>query len=308
MDVDIANIMHKKKTHKYKRSQIISFVILLVVCTLWALPLIYMFGTSFKTKEEVISNPTGLFPSSWEGFAGFDNYAGFIIREGQLDNMPKWMFNSIFSAVCGVALTLILCSTAAYAFVFCKFRGRKILFKILIFSMTIPGVIGTTAQFAIFANIGKSMDALNSYGYLYFWLIVPGCAGVYNMYLLKNFLDSIPMDIVESARTDGASNFRIFTRIIMPLAKSTLLLIGLFAFTGSWNNLLWPQLIISATGNVTGWNTVTTALAGHAANNSLGSLGVNMATAVFSLIPIMIVFAFTQNRMIEGMATTGIKQ
>lgn len=308
MDNDILNIMRKKKTHKYSKSQIISFVILLVVCILWALPLIYMLGNSFKTKEEIIINPTGLLPSSLEGFAGIDNYAGFIIREGQLDNMPKWMFNSIFAAVCGVALTLILCSTAAYAFAFCNFKGREILFKILIFSMTIPGVIGTTAQFAIFANIGKSLEALNSYGYLYFWLIVPGCASVYNMYLLRNFLVSIPKDIVESARTDGASNFKIFIKIIMPLAKSTLLLIGLFAFTGSWNNLLWPQLIIAATGNIKGWNTVTTALAGHASNNTLGSMGVNMATAVFSLIPIMIVFAITQDRMIEGMATTGIKQ
>ena len=174
--------------------------------------------------------------------------------------------------------------------------------------MTIPGVIGTTAQFAIFANVGKSISSLSSYWYLYFWLIVPGCASVYNMYLLRNFLVSIPKDIVESAKTDGASNFKIFIKIIMPLAKSTLLLIGLFAFTGSWNNLLWPQLIIAATGNVEGWNTVTTALAGHASNNTLGSMGVNMATAVFSLIPIMIVFAITQDRMIEGMATTGIKQ
>lgn len=308
MQNDTIVIMQKRKTHKYTKGQIIAFAILLVVCILWAFPLIYMLGASFKTKEEIILNPTGLFPSSWEGFAGIDNYAGFIIRDGKLDNMPKWMFNSLMSAFFGVALNLILSTTASYAFVFCNFKGRKTLFKILLFSMTIPGVIGTTAQFAIFANIGKSLEFIGKYWYAYFWIIVPGCASVYNMYLLKSFLESIPKDIVESARTDGASNFRIFMRIIMPLAKSTLLLIGLFAFTGSWNNLLWPQIVLSASGNVTGWNTVTTALAGHANSNTLGSMGVNMATAVFSLIPIIIVFVFTQNRMIEGMATTGVKQ
>lgn len=307
MQNDTIITMHKKKAHKYTKGQIIAFAILLVVCILWAFPLIYMLGASFKTEQEIVLNPTGLFPSSWEGFAGIDNYAGFIIREGKLDNMPKWMMNSLMSAFFGVALNLILCTTASYAFVFCNFRGRKTLFKILLFSMTIPGIIGTTASFAIFANIGKSIDAIGEYWYLYFWIIVPGCASVYNMYLLKNFLESIPKDIVESARTDGASNFRIFARIIMPLAKSTMLLIGLFAFTGSWNNLLWPQIVISASGNHEGWHTVTTALAGHATSNSLGSMGVNMATAVFSLIPIIIVFVFTQNRMIEGLATTGVK-
>ena len=307
MQNDTIITMQKKKTHKYTKGQIIAFAILLIVCILWTFPLIYMLGASFKTEEEIVLNPTGLFPSSWKGFAGIDNYAGFIIRDGKLDNMPKWMFNSLMSAFLGVTITLILCTTASYAFVFCNFRGRKVLFRILLFSMTIPGIIGTTASFAIFANIGKSIDAIGQYWYLYFWIIVPGCASVYNMYLLKNFLESIPKDIVESARTDGASNFRIFARIIMPLAKSTLLLIGLFAFTGSWNNLLWPQIVISASGNNVGWNTVTTALAGHATSNSLGSMGVNMATAVFSLIPIIIVFVFTQNRMIEGLATTGVK-
>ena len=300
------NILHQKNQSKINVSKIVAFVLLFIVCFIWILPLLYMLGTSFKDEIDLITNPTGLLPT--KGHWTLEHYTGFIIREGQLDNLPKWMMNSIFVAVMSVVLTIIVDAFAAYAFVFLNLRGKETLFKLLLMSMTIPGVIGTTTSFAMFATIGKSLDLLTQQWYVFFWLIFPGLSGVFNMYLMKNFLDSIPKDIVESARSDGAKDFRIFISIIMPLAKSTILLIALFVFTGSWNNLLWPQLILGATGNITGWSTVTVALTGYAAGDSLTRNGIAMATSVFSLIPIVIVFIFTQNKMIEGMATTGIKQ
>ena len=110
---------------------------------------------------------------------------------------------------------------------------------------------------------------------------------------------------MESAKSDGASNAKIFFRIVCPLAKSTVMLIVLFTFTGSWNNLLWPQLLLA--GESSYWNTITVALTGYTGGSSWGTAGVATATSVFALLPIIIIFIITQNKMIDGLASTGVK-
>ena len=137
------------------------------------------------------------------------------------------------------------------------------------------------------------------------WIIIPGTTGIYNFLLMRNFFSSIPHDIIDSAKSDGAGHFMIFRRIVVPLAKSTILLIVLFTFTGSWNNLMFPQLIL--TGESSYWQTVTVALTGYTGSSAWGATGVKMATSVFAMIPIIIIFVITQNKMIDGLATTGIK-
>ncbi len=284
-------------------AKIVAFIILLIVCALWILPLIFMVGTSFKDEADLLTNPTTLFPSidHWT----IDNYTGFLIRDGHIDNMPLWMMNSFIIAIAKVVLTLVLDCLAAYAFVFLRFVGKKTVYSFLIISMTIPGVIATTAMFAMYATSAKTLNLVDSQVFTYIWLIIPGLSGVYNLLLMRNFFNSIPHDIVESARMDGASNLRIFWTNILPLARSTILIIVLFTFVGSWNDLFWPQLLLSGHGQ--SWETVTVALAGFAQGDDLSNMGVNMATATFSLIPIMIVFFVAQNKMIEGLSTTGMK-
>jgi multiple sugar transport system permease protein len=122
---------------------------------------------------------------------------------------------------------------------------------------------------------------------------------------MRNFFKSIPKEIVESARSDGASNMTIFKRIVCPLAKSTIMLIVLFSFTGSWNSLTWPQLLLS--GGLSYWKTITVALTGYAGGNAWSKTGVAMATSVFALMPIIIIFIITQDKMIDGLASTGVK-
>ena len=160
------NILHQNNQSKINVSKIVAFVLLFIVCFIWILPLLYMLGTSFKDEIDLITNPTGLLPT--KGHWTLEHYTGFIIREGQLDNLPKWMMNSIFVAVMSVVLTIIVDAFAAYAFVFLNFRGKETLFKLLLMSMTIPGVIGTTTSFAMFATIGKSLDLLTQQWYV-FW-------------------------------------------------------------------------------------------------------------------------------------------
>ena len=299
------SIQAKRFNKDKKISKTVAGIILFIVRVLWVIPFIYMVGMSFKTGSDVLNNPTHFFPT--HGNWTLDNYANFIIRDGHLDNLPKWMINSIIISVLSAINTLFLCLTATYAFCFIRFKGAKAIVSILIASMAVPGVIGMTAQFSIYASIGKALNLTSNPIYLYAWLILPGGASVFNIYLIKNCFNGIPKDIIESARSDGAKYFRIFISIVLPLARSTILLIVLFTFTGCWNALNWPQLLLTGKGE--GLQTITLALTGftNVVGDPWAQKAVSMSTATFSLIPVIILFIFTQNKMIDGLATTGVK-
>ena len=289
------------------REKTVSFIILLVVCFVWVLPLLYMLGSSFKSELDLQLHPEKIFPSAWSEWT-LEHYFGFIVREGKVDNMPLWMLNSLWSTFATVGLTVIVDLLTAYAVVFLNFKGKHTFIKFLLLWMAVPGVISTAPSFALYSQIRNSLSIKSdvaTYAYIYTWLIVPGITGIFNMLLMSNFFLSIPKDIVDSAKSDGASNMKIFRRIVCPLAKSTIMLVVLFTFTGSWNNLVWPQLLL--TGEKSYWNTITVALTGYTGGSSWGSTGVAMATSVFALIPIVIVFCITQNKMIDGLASTGVK-
>lgn len=304
------NRSEKRRTKSERtalREKIVSFCILFVVCVLWIIPLLYMLGTSFKSELDLQLHPESLFPSSWSEWT-LEHYTGFIIREGKIDNMPLWMLNSLWSTLATVGLTVLVDLLTAYAVVFMQFRGKHILMKFLLLWMAVPSVIGMAPSFAMYSAIRNALGIsgdFESYVYIYFWIVVPGITGIFNMLLMRNFFKSIPKDIVESAKSDGASNAKIFFRVVCPLAKSTVMLIVLFTFTGSWNNLLWPQLLLA--GENTYWNTITVALTGYTGGSSWGTAGVATATSVFALLPIIVIFIITQNKMIDGLASTGVK-
>lgn len=290
-----------------RREKTVSFIVLLIVSIVWAFPLVYMIGTSFKSDYDLQAAPNKLFPSSFSEWT-LKHYTGFIIREGKIDNMPVWMLNSLWSTIANVALTVIVDLLTAYALVFLNFKGKNLILKFFLLWMAVPGILGTASSYAIFSAVKNALNItsdMGNYLYIYFWLIVPGCTGIFNMLLMRNFFSSIPKDIVESAKSDGASNMTIFRRIVCPLAKSTIMLIVLFSFTGSWNSLTWPQLILS--GGSSYWNTITVALTGYTGGSAWGATGIAMATSVFALIPIVIIFIITQDKMIDGLASTGVK-
>lgn len=306
--------MNKSKKIKHTKSELtkirekrVSFVILLIVSIIWMIPLIYMVGTSFKSDLDLQLHPNKFFPSSWSEWT-LKHYEGFLVREGKIDKMPIWMLNSLWSTLAIVGLTVLVDILTAYAVVFLNFKGKKTFMKFLMLWMAVPTVIGTAPSFAIYSmvkNVLKISGGAAGYAYIYMWIVLPGITGIFNMLLMRNFFLSIPTDIIDSARSDGASNMVIFRRIVCPLAKSTIMLIILFAFTGSWNNLIWPQLLLS--GENAYWNTITVALTGYTGGSGWGATGIAMATSVFALIPIMIIFVITQNKMIDGLASTGVK-
>lgn len=304
---EIKKRRHTKSERTKLKEKTVSFIVLLVVSFVWALPLLYMLGTSFKSDLDLQLHPEKIFPSAWSEWT-LKHYFGFIVREGKVDNMPLWMLNSLWSTFATVGLTVIVDLLSAYAVVFLNFKGRRLLMKFLLLWMAVPGIIGTAPSFALYSQIRNSLSITSdvaTYAYIYTWLIVPGITGIFNMLLMRNFFMSIPKDIVDSAKSDGAGNMKIFRRIVCPLAKSTIMLVVLFTFTGSWNSLIWPQLLL--TGEKSYWNTITVALTGYTGGSAWSAGGVAMATSVFALIPIVIVFIITQNKMIDGLAATGVK-
>lgn len=320
-----------KRTHRLSKSEkqnrrekAIAFIILLIVSIIWIFPFLYLIGTSFKDEYSLASGNPTIFPE-W-GHWTFEHYLGFIdsSNHGRVDNLPIWMANSLVSTTLTVLFTLIVDTLAAYAFTFFKFKGKKAILAILFFSMAIPGVIGTTPMYSMYVAIGKAtglnevalftlhgtengIDVVEKiYLYPFLWLILPGIAGVFNLILMKNFFDSIPPDIIDSARSDGAGDFKIFWKIVLPLARSTVLLIVLFVFVGSWNDLIWPQLIVSS--NELNY-TINVALAGYTGGaGTFTAKAAQCAAAVFALLPILILFIFVQNKMIDGLASTGVKR
>lgn len=296
--------LSKSERTAYK-NKTISFIILFIICVIWIIPLLYMIGMSFKTTQDIIENPSTLFPSfgNWT----FENYTGFFqMKNGHIDDLPMWMINSTVSTLISVVLGGVLTVLAAYAFVFIRFRGSKFLSTIITASMAIPSVISFVPLYLMYTTIGQSIGINNSIVYVYSWVIGPGLAGAFNLILMIDAYRSIPKEIVESARSDGASEWMIFLKITTPLVKSSIIVCALFAFSGSWNNLLWPQLILGGQESIN--KTITVSLIGYISNQSIDYKGLAMATCVFSMLPTFIVYLFAQNRIIEGLATTGIKK
>jgi len=288
------------------KEKIVAFIVLAIASFFFIFPLIYMVGTSFKSDLDLQLHPEKIFPSAGEWT--LKHYSGFITNGEGIDYLPMWMINSLWSSLATVALTVLIDLVTAYVVVFLKFKGKKIFMKFLLAWMAVPGIINTAPSFVIYNAIKNSLSISGtaaSYAYIYFWLIVPGVTGIYNMLLMNNFFRSIPQDIIDSAKSDGAGHFTIFRRIACPLAKSTMMLIVLFTFTGAWNNLLWPQLLMA--GEDATVLTITVALTGYTGGNAVDAKGIAMATGVFALIPIFIVFLITQNKMIDGLASTGVK-
>lgn len=273
-----------------KRRKRISFIILLIVCSLWLLPIIWGIGTSLKTDQDIANNTISLIPKDWT----LDHYKKLFSNADT--PVLRWMLNSFLIAATHTILYLIIASFAAYAFSILKFRWRDRIFWILLATSMIPTVI----------NLVPLVTMMIYFGWFGRWiaLIVPGLGGVFGMFIIRQFFLGIPRELIESAKMDGLGSFGIFFKIVLPLSKSALLVTGLFSFMGNWNDYLWPQIVLMGTD--ADKQTLPIGLARLAGTYNY-DYGLSMAAAILSIIPVIIVYAFTQDKIIEGVARTGIK-
>jgi len=284
--------------------KLVAFLILLLVSAVMLLPIIWGVFGSFRDYNDFNLHSSSFFPSNWGAFT-LDGYAELFSKTKYVSSRANeyypiwnWLLNSLIVAVGGTLLYLIIASLAAYAFVFLDFKYSNKIFYFLIGTMTIPGIISTAPQLI-------NMNMLGFYKNL-MGLIAPSLGGVYGVFLIRQFFLSIPYDLVENARLDGASNFTIFHRIVLPLGKSALFVEGLFGFMGAWNDVQWAQLIIGSAPRTT-W-TLAYGLKVIADNSeSYEATTLSLASAVIAMIPIFLVYLLVQSKIIEGVAQTGIK-
>lgn len=301
----------KKKSFGEKRKinvgKIISFAFLLLFCIVWVSPFIIMFFGSLRGYSDTMLYPKELFvPHS--GYT-LENYEFILtgnppeglgqVSGSNIVDIGRWFMNSCFSAIGGTLLYLVVASMAAYAFTFIDFKYRNLLFAILVASMIIPGAATSVGNQSIVYAMGLNKSLLA--------LIIPGLGGVYGMYLIKTFFESIPKDLIESAKMDGYSNFKIFYKIVLPLGKTVLFVQGLFGFMGGWNDLIWPQMLYGTTNTSHLW-TLQVGMAYVVQQYNTGKLiGTALAGGVICLIPVLIMYIIAQDKIIEGMSSSGIK-
>ncbi|MFA5235754.1 MAG: carbohydrate ABC transporter permease [Bacilli bacterium] len=286
-------------------AKIVSFILLAAFSIIAMSPIIWGVFGSFRTWRDLTNNSASFFPTSWSAFT-FDGYLELFSRSvfnpshaNEYFPIWRWALNSLFVAVASTGLYLIIASLAAYAFVFLDFKWSNRIFMVLIATMTIPGVISTTPQLINMNNLGV---------YKSLWgLIIPGLGGVFGLFLIRQFFLGIPKDLVENARMDGASDFSIFRKVVVPLGKSALFVQGLFGFLGAWNDVAWAQLIVGSASRDT-W-TLSYGLKVMSDNaEAMESMTLALAGAVIGIVPIFIVYLIAQSYIIEGVAFTGMKR
>lgn len=273
--------------------QIALITVLSVICIIWVIPFIFLVGLSFRTDASIQSDQFVFFPVG-SNFT-LDNYKVIF---GHSTNVPilTWLVNSLIVATATALISVIICSLSAFAYARLNFKMKNFLFSLLMVTMMVPGIITIIPNFL-------TSSALNITDSLW-GLIIPCVGGVTNVYLIRQFLYSIPKELDESAKIDGANNFRMFYRIILPQMVPILVVVGINSFLGSWNDLLWPRIV--NTESI--WNTMTSGLS-MITSAFDRKYGIIAAATVISAVPVLLLFIIAQKYIIKGIsATSGMKE
>ena len=249
-------------------------------------PLLWMLSVSFMQHGEASTYPPPLLPSK----PTLANYHELFERAG----MGRYLLNSTIVATFTTLLSLALNLAAGYAFAKLRFAGRERVFQSLLGALLIPAQVGMIPLFLLM----KWLGLVNSYG----GVVVPALASVFGIYLVRQYARSIPDDLIEAARIDGAGEARIFAAIVLPLLKPIVVTLAIFTFLASWNDFMWPLIVLSDQA----WQTAPVALAGlsreHVQDNEL-----MMAGSVVTLVPVLALFFVLQRHYIEGLLLGSVK-
>ncbi|MDP8217416.1 MAG: carbohydrate ABC transporter permease [Candidatus Theseobacter exili] len=259
---------------------------LFFVFVITIVPFLWMISTSFKSSEGIFAFPPKFIPVN----PTLEHYKDLFEKVKFLGHFK----NSLIIAVSITLLNLFFNSLAGYAFAKYKFPGREKIFTLLLVTMMVPGQVAMMPVFLILKNLGL----LNTY----LGLIIPGASGVFGIFLMRQFMKTIPNDLIESARIDGCSEFRIFWSIMLPLCKPALATLAIFTFMGAWNEFIWPLIIMTKEEMYT----LPVALANLNGQHNT-EWGLLMAGSVIIIIPILVTFIALQRYFMKGIVLTGLK-
>ena len=262
------------------------YFLLILVSVITLLPLVWMFSTSLKLSTEVFTNPIRWIPE----VRHWDNY----IKIGQKVDFARFTWNSSKLTVLVTLIQLITCSFAAYGFTKCTFRGRDTLFLCYVATIAIPWQIYMLPQFIMMQKVHLVDSHL---GY-----VLLQSFAAFGVFLLRQFYQSIPNELLEAARIDGLSEYGAYFRIVLPLAKPAMATLAIFTFVTLWNDYMGPMIYFNSERNKTIPLGIRMFVGQYSTDYQL-----IMAASVLSLIPVLIVYVFCQRYFVQGIATSGLK-
>ena len=264
----------------------VGYALLVLVALLFLAPLIFMVATSLKQPSEVFTTPPTLFGESaqWSNYVEVFQYAPFA----------RYLMNGLIVAVAGTALTLAVSALSGYAFSRLRWRGRGATFTVFLATMMLPQEVLIVPAFVLIRQIGW----VNSWQAL----IIPWAFSALGAFLLRQFFLSIPRELEDAARVDGAGTVGTFFRIMLPLARPTLAVLAVFTFIAYWNSFLWPLVVVN---DVSELGTIPLGL-----QQFFGQQGTQwhliMAASVVSMLPTTILLIVLQRYLVRGIVTSGL--
>ena len=264
-----------------------SYIFLIAGLALMVGPFLWMLLGSLKPESDFLRNPPTFLPSA----PTTDNYGRLF---DQL-NFPQFFFNSAVIALAITVGTLVFCPMLGYALAKLRWHGKRVVMALVLATLMVPAGITLIPNFILMSNLGL----VNSYP----GLILPFLAGPFGVFLMRQFMLGIPDELLEAARMDGASEFKIFWSVVMPIATPVLATLGILTFLGSWNSFIYPLVMATEPRMYT----LPVALATFATGQYQADHGMLMAGSVILVVPVLVVFILFQRWITEGIATTGLK-
>jgi len=268
------------------KSRALIFAILLAASIIVVIPYVWMLSNSFKTTIETLTDPMHIIPQEFT----LDGYIKVLTKSPFF----HWLGNSVFITCTNTIVILFTSTLVGYLFARFRFRGRDFLFAMLMFTMMVPAQVTMITTFIIIDDIGL---------YNSVWaLIIPSFVNVFGIYLCKQYCEEIPRELIESARIDGAGDFAIYWRIVIPQIRPAIGALAIFTFMEYWNDYLNPLIYLSSTEKMT----LPLALSYFSTQHST-DLSATMAASALIMIPAAIVFIIFQKQFIKGLSMTGMK-
>jgi ABC-type glycerol-3-phosphate transport system permease component len=264
----------------------LKWLILLTGAVIMLFPFLWMVITSIKIPQEVMSYPPILIPNK----ITFERYRRILVEL----NFIRYFFNSIYISAIVTTAVLFTSSILGYVFAKFEFKGKNILFIAVLSTMMIPFPVLMIPLYLLLGDVGLVDTHLA--------IILPSLFNTFGVFLMRQFMQNIPTEFLEAGRIDGASEFKIFFKLILPQTKPALAALAIFSFMWQWDSYLWPLISLSTDKNFT----LPLGLAMFS-NQYWTDIGLVMAGATVSVIPVIIVFLFMQNKFVEGITMTGLK-
>lgn len=302
VQVQNQNFLRSKRDWREDAGTWLIYALLVIGALVMVFPFVWMFLTSFKTVQESNLYPPTFLPREWYP----QNY--LAAWQKPPNTLGRYVINSIALSTIGTGVQLFICALAAYAFSRLRFRGRDLLFMLVLATTMIPGEITLIPNFVTIRRFplvgGNDFFGAGGSGLYdtYTAILLPGLVGAFNIFLLRQAFLTVPNEFWEAAQLDGCNSFNYLWRVLLPISVPSLLTVGIFGFISRWNALLWP-LLVTRSESI---RPVQMAMV-YYQNEFVTDYGMLMAASLMVTLPIVVLFILVQRQFIEGIVSTGLK-